>query len=1017
MNFYEAYDWGTDLIEFDSSVLTADGTSHKILGLLFLVYEYNGQKKIVPTMVAPIVMKKPIFGIDFQRLFGIELAFREVNTIEMNPVKVENVITPHVLSPDQSNILETVVRKLPAISDEGFLNRTDRIIHRIDTGNAKPVYQKPYIFSPKLQQQIREEIFRLLNRGIIKKIPSSSWLNAVIPVPKPNGDVRLCIDARKLNAITKKNRYSQMNLERIFARISKAKYFSSIDLKDAFYQIPLADEDQQKTAFSIHGLGIFAYTRMPMGLVNSAATLCRIVESVFDVDTEPKIFAYIDDFIVCSDTFERHIQLLQIVADKLKQAGLAIGINKSKFCMKRLKFLGHMISEDGISIDDSRTHAVTMYKKPTNVREVQSFLGFVGWHRKFIDKYAEIAAPLTNLTKKKSKEFVWREEHDEAFAKLKEALTSAPVLSNPDYGKPFYIDSNSSERAVSGILYQKYDDRKRVIAYMSAKLNELQIKYHPVEKECLAVILAFEKFRHYIQGTKVLVNTDHNSLLWLKNCQDPTGRIARWALRLQAYDFDINYKKFSQNEPVCVLSREIDIENTPYVDFESFDCELLSLSEAILRENHHKVEELDVTHSIDAFEINVIEVSTPDVVNDLWYKERYEATVAGKDSDFYKIKNGLLYHRFDKLKKLFENEWKLCIPVEDRENVLYEEHDCVLASHPGLFKTIRRIQLIYYWPGMLKDIHRHVDKCEICRTTKSTNSNNNTLMGKRRETDFPFRVLASDFVGPMTMSKKQNQYLFVVIDLFTKFVWLKPLRTAKTEHIVKFIEDEIFLKYGVCERFICDNGVQFASNDFKDFMTRYSVQIDFTPFYYPQANPCEIANKTIVNAIRSYVSEKPDQRTWDADLSALTCAINNHAHVATDISPYFSIHAHIMVLKGTDYVALIDSNAESSNNAQGEMVDKHSVVWQSVREHLLKAFNRVMKINNKKAGNKPFDLSKDTYLRNQKLSNASERYSKKLGLKYIPVDIIEQVGTNTFIVADKKGKILGKYHSSLLMQR
>lgn len=256
----------------------------------------------------------------------------------------------------------------------------------------------------------------------------------------------------------------------------------------------------------------------------------------------------------------------------------------------------------------------------------------------------------------------------------------------------------------------------------------------------------------------------------------------------------------------------------------------------------------------------------------------YEAVESGKITEYFKIVNGTLYHRSDKCKSIFENKWRICVPFENYIDVIKEQHDSILASHPGIYKTINRIQSIYYWPKMAKYIHDYVSKCEICRTCKSSNVNVNTPMGKRRETDFPFRTLSMDFVGPMTMSTKQNQYLLVAIDNFTKFVCLKPMRNAKASNVCKFLEDEIFLKYGVCEKLICDNGVQFASKELSKLMEKYRSKLNFTPFYYPQANPCEIANKSIVNAIRTYVAQQSTQRTWDAELASITCALNCHTH-------------------------------------------------------------------------------------------------------------------------------------------
>lgn len=1000
-NHYEANEWKVPLNPHNTLVITADGTRHRVMGILLLTYKINGLSRIVPTLVLPIVMKKPIFGMDFQHQFNMRLVMFDINSIEESAPKQEKVFDSHKLSNEQQTLLTSVIETFPVVSEEGVLNCTSVLEHTIDTGNCKPVYSKPYIFSPNLQSKIRTEIDRMINRGIIRKINDSEWLNPVVPVTKPDGSIRLCLNAKKLNAITKKNRHNPTNIERIFARLPKARYFSSIDLKDAFYQIPLAKEDQQKTAFSIHGLGMFCYERMPQGLVNSAATLNKLVETMFNAEDEPETFVYVDDFIIGTETFERHIEMLKKMARKLKNVELAIGIKKSIFCMKTLKFLGHQINEQGISIDSSRLQAITTYKKPTNAKEVRTFLGFTGWHRKFIENYAEMSAPLVNLTKKTS-QFEWTSQHEEAYENIKNALLKAKFLCNPDYTLPFHIDSVCSYVGTGAVLYQIKNNEKRIIAYMSVKLNDLQQKYHPVERECFALIVALEKFRHYTEGNKIIVTTDQCSLNWLRNCKDPTGRIARWSLRLQAYDFEIKTRQFSQREPISVLSRELDLNTTPSVSFHSSECEhfeSFSLSNS----------ELNFTQS----NMSVVEILDKSKTQDGWYRKQFEQTESDPNNEYFKIENEILYHRFDKIKNIFENEWKICVPQENRSEVLKEQHDSVLASHPGIFKTIRRIQSLYYWPKMTQEITEYVQKCEICRTTKPSNINTNSQMGQRRETNFPFRTLSTDFIGPMTMSKKQNRFLLVVIDNFTKFVCLKPMRMAKAENVTKFLEEEVFLRYGVCENLICDNGVQFASKALTKLMEKYNSNLRFTPFYYPQANPCEIANKSIINAIRSYVIQQDNQRNWDAELSAIACALNSHVHTSTNMSPFFAFFGHEIILNGNQYAKVLDVNDVFEEDKSDKMV----IIRHSIREHLFRAYLNIEKAINKRAGKREIDITKDTYLRQMKLSNAGEGYSKKLGEKYIPVTIVEKIGENTFKIADKKGKTLGIYHSSLLMQR
>lgn len=280
-----------------------------------------------------------------------------------------------------------------------------------------------------------------------------------------------------------------------------------------------------KTAFAIHGLGIFQYKRMSMGLVNSAATLCQLVEQAFDVDTEPEIFVYLDDFIICTESFDRHVELIKLVAKKLSEIGLKIGLKKSSFCMKRLKFLGHVIDNTGIIIDHSRTEAIRNIKRPLNIKQIRSFIGMASWYRKFIKDFVDLSSPLTDLIKKGSK-FVWSDIHENSFQKLKQSLCDARFLAFPIPNVPFAIECNSSNIGVSAFLFQFVENEKKIISYMSAKLSEAQKRFHPIERSCLSVILALEKFRTYFQGSKVVVYSDNSSINWLQNCQD-LGSILR----------------------------------------------------------------------------------------------------------------------------------------------------------------------------------------------------------------------------------------------------------------------------------------------------------------------------------------------------------------------------------------------------------------------------------------------------------------------------------------------------------
>lgn len=322
---------------------------------------------------------------------------------DVTPSKHASVSIPHELTKSQQEKLDDVVKKFPFVPESGELNYTHLTKHVIDTGQSEPIRQKQYVMSPVMLKKALIEVDRLLSRGIIEPVEMSEWLNPFIGVNKPNGLIRLCLDARKLNGATKKNAYPQQNVNRILSQLSKTKYVTAIDMTDAFYQIPLDKKSREKTAFSVPSRGTFVFKRMVMGLCNSGATLCALMDKLLGNEFEPYLFIYLDDFIIATDSFEKHLEIMARLAEKLKFANLTISPKKSQFCYKRLKFLGHIIDENGISLDPSRIEAMVNFPEPTCIKEVRRVLGMAGWYRRFIRDFAEITTPMSETLKKKNR--------------------------------------------------------------------------------------------------------------------------------------------------------------------------------------------------------------------------------------------------------------------------------------------------------------------------------------------------------------------------------------------------------------------------------------------------------------------------------------------------------------------------------------------------------------------------------------------------------------------------------------
>lgn len=320
------------------TIRTADGTLHTTVDALSLPISYCGVTHTIEAPLLPSLKRDLVLGIDFWQKFNIKPAVVDVGSIEAE--KCVNVSENMELSEYEASRLNEVLKKMP-FCKPGTLSKTSLTKHVINTGDARPIKQTQYIISPYVQKDVHAEIDRLLSIGAIFPC-SSPWNNKVIAVHKPTGKIRLCIDARKLNALTIKDAYPQPQLNRILGQLSGTQILSSIDFSDAYHQVELDEDSKLKTAFSVSGKGFFAYARMPFGLCNSGATLCRLVDQVLGCDLEPHVFVYMDDVIIATQTIEHHLQLLAVIAKRLSDAGLTISPEKSRFCMKRLKYLGHI---------------------------------------------------------------------------------------------------------------------------------------------------------------------------------------------------------------------------------------------------------------------------------------------------------------------------------------------------------------------------------------------------------------------------------------------------------------------------------------------------------------------------------------------------------------------------------------------------------------------------------------------------------------------------------------------------
>ncbi|KAM0735103.1 Retrovirus-related Pol polyprotein from transposon 17.6 [Formica fusca] len=399
----------------------------------------------------------------------------------------------------------------------------------------------------------------MLKNGIIRT-SASQWNAPLLMVPKKadasgKSKLRVVVDFRKLNDLTIGDSFPLPNITEILDQLGNAKYFTTLDLASGYHQIPMAEQDEQKTAFSTP-YGHYEFNRMPFGLKNAPATFQRLMNSILTGMQGLKCLVYLDDIVIYGASLEDHNKRLKEVLQRPRENNLKLQPDKCEFLRKEVIYLGHIISENGISPDPSKLTAIKEFPTPKKVKDIQSFIGLAGYYRKFIEDFSKIAKPLTKLTKKTEK-FEWTMEQQNAFEILKERLMTAPVLMYPDFNQEFIVTTDASDYAIGAVLSQGKVGNDRPIAYASRVLSRAEQNYNTTEKELLAIVWAVKHFRPYVYGTKFKIVTDHKPLIWLFNVNDPGSRLIRWRLKLEEYDYEIVHKAGRANANADALSRNV----------------------------------------------------------------------------------------------------------------------------------------------------------------------------------------------------------------------------------------------------------------------------------------------------------------------------------------------------------------------------------------------------------------------------------------------------------------------------
>lgn len=456
--------------------------------------------------------------------------------------------------------------------DDNDLGQTHLAHHGIDTGDSRPVKQPPRRVPMALAHEEVEAIQQLLQQGVIRE-SNSPWASPIVLVRKKSGKIRPCVDYRRVNSLTKKDAYPIPRTQECLDAMAGSVIFSTLDMTSGYNQIPIIEKDIPKTAF-VTRHGLWEFLTMPFGLTNAPATFQRVMELVCRGLQWTSCLIYLDDILIFGKTFREHSDRLREVLQRIRRAGLKLKPEKCELFQKEVKFLGHIVTANGIRPDPMNTSRIVAWPEPKTVTEVRAFLGLCSYYRRFVQNFSIIAKPLSDLTSKES-ELQWTDRCQKAFDELKAKLIGPAITAFPQDEGPYILDTDACDVGIGAVLSQVQNGTERVVAYASRSLNRAERNYCVTDKELLAIRYFIEYFRHYLLGRTFNVRTDHQAIRWLFQLKEPKGRIARWIEILSAYNFSIEYRSGKKHGNADALSRcpnPRDCQCSDYNSLESLRC-------------------------------------------------------------------------------------------------------------------------------------------------------------------------------------------------------------------------------------------------------------------------------------------------------------------------------------------------------------------------------------------------------------------------------------------------------------
>lgn len=865
------------------------------------------------------------------------------------------------LSPDEKHKLLEVLRRHKEVFHKSDQNLTCSTVVEcaINTVDDIPIHQKVYPYPAAYTEEVNKQVEKLLQDGIIR--PSrSAWTSPVWIVPKKSDasgekKFRMVVDYRKLNEKTISDRYPMPEINYVIDQLKGQKYFITLDLASGFHQIRMKEGDIEKTAFSINN-GKYEFTRMPFGLKNAPAIFQRAIDDVLRKHIGKICYVYIDDVIIFGKTLEEVLENLETILKALNDANLKIQLDKSEFLHNEIEFLGYVITSNGIRPNIKKIEVIEKYPEPSTIKELRSFLGMMGYYRRFVKDFAKIAKPLTNLLRGEgctsNKKIKLSESEKMCFRKMRSILSSSDILIYPDFNKPFLLTTDASDHAIGAVLSQGEVGKDKPIHFASRTLSRSEEGFSVPEKEMLAIYWALQTFRNYLYGSKFKILTDHQPLTFSLSAKNTNAKLKRWKAYLEEHDYSIEYKPGKSNVVADALSRIVCSMTATQHSAENSEHFYIKSVEAPINVFRHQVilkqgpDSVMIEHPFEKF--TRVNVSIKDINEDSLLqvlKNHFDTSkingiltseeIMGKLQEVYKK------HFGDQrmLKIRFSQRQLEDIQDEDEQwNAIRTEH---YRAHRGAEENKWQILRKFYFPKLSQKLHDFVTNCQTCHESKYDRNPIHFPMQKTPVPNQPFQIAHIDILFIDNL-----QYL-TYVDKFSKYAQARLIESRAAVDLIPAVKD-VLSKFKFPETLVMDQEKSFMSGELVHFYNTNKI----TPYIVATGRSemngvVERFHSTILEIYR--ITKKENLLKSPEQVMEISVVKYNHTiHSSTKYTPY----------------EVVIPSSQSSH------------IIETVYKNLLTKQTKDLQYHNRKTKHKVIEDGIDAYEKTRRRVKTTPRYKK-----------------------------------------